>query len=257
MSAYESLSADDLPVDEPFDWTSVAVEDRDVVSSVLAALDAFTGDAMFARRQEYVTILRRLLAVAAQQPAGTIRRRTSPERIAAALAWIALRGHGELGRARGRLTADVLWWKFGVGDCAALARSMAESMGMLEEQPHAPARARWLVHVNDPNLMCGYRRRDEIDLRDHFIERVEAEEARRAANAVVQITEHGVQLLAHDTELVMCVPGFSDDGVPRIAIALGRDPVDPDEAFALGLEDAERLFASLQMALETHHRRSS
>lgn len=257
VAAYEALSADDVPADEPFDWSSVTAQDHAVVTEVLTALDAFAAAPLLTRRPEFTTILRRLLAVAARQPSDTVRRRTSPPRIAAALAWIAFAGNGELGRGRGRVSGELLWWIFDVGNCAPLARSIAESLGMLEEQPGAPARDRWLVHLGDPGLMRGYRRRYEIELRDEYIERIEAEEAKRAANAVVQITDDSVVLLARDADLVMCVPTCTQDGVPQIAIVLGSDPVEPDEAVAFGLDDAQRLLGSLQVALSTHQRRSS
>jgi hypothetical protein len=60
----------------------------------------------------------------------------------------------ELGRNRYRVSGELLWWMFGVGNCASLARSIAESLGMLQEQPHAPPRSRWLVNLGEPDLLC-------------------------------------------------------------------------------------------------------
>jgi len=119
VTALEDLDDSLLPA-ESFDWSTVRDTDREVAEDVLRRLDAVATELP----DEYTTVLRRLLAIACQASEATLRRRSSPERIAAALAWIALKGNQDLGGSRRFVTsADLLWWRFGVTSCSALAPS--------------------------------------------------------------------------------------------------------------------------------------
>jgi hypothetical protein len=76
---------------------------------------------------EFLTILR-LLAVTAAHDDHPLRRRSSPQRIAAALVWIALRGNMSVGRGQ-RYSGQTLWFQLGVTSCADLGRRCGHRSG--------------------------------------------------------------------------------------------------------------------------------
>jgi hypothetical protein len=78
---------------------------------------------------EYRVIVHRLAVTAATHDQHPLRRRTSSTRLAAALAWIALKGNVEIGR-RSRWVAEDIRCSFGVSSCLGLVRKIATSLDM-------------------------------------------------------------------------------------------------------------------------------
>lgn len=87
-----SLDATPLP-DEPFDWAGIPDDIRPVVRSMLDECDRVANDILDA---EYRTAMRRLLNLAATGDPAIFRRKASPVRGAAAVAWIVFRANDDV-----------------------------------------------------------------------------------------------------------------------------------------------------------------
>jgi len=86
IDSVEALTSEVLPPD-PFDWGIVQAEDRAVVEAMLGLLESVCEDHL---DSEYYTIMNRLIEVAVTHPDQPLRTRTSHDRLAAGLLWIAL-----------------------------------------------------------------------------------------------------------------------------------------------------------------------
>ncbi|MHB1164654.1 MAG: hypothetical protein ACYC90_03030 [Candidatus Nanopelagicales bacterium] len=87
-----SLDATPLP-DEPFDWAGIPDDIRPVVLAMLDECDRVADDLLDA---EYRTAMRRLLKLAAAGDPAVFRRKASPVRGAAAVAWIVFRANDDV-----------------------------------------------------------------------------------------------------------------------------------------------------------------
>jgi hypothetical protein len=113
-------------VGEVVESSAVPEVDRELVNQVLIATDAVYRNRL---DHEYRVIVHRLAVTAATHDQHPLRRRTSSTRLAAALAWIALKGNVEIGR-RSRWVAEDIRCSFGVSSCLGLVRKIATSLDM-------------------------------------------------------------------------------------------------------------------------------
>ncbi|MGK2318419.1 hypothetical protein ACSJLP_13065 [Gordonia rhizosphera NBRC 16068] len=123
---------DDLPLpDEPFEWSGVADDIVPVVREVLAACDACADELLDV---EHRTAMRRFLRRSAVGDPAIFRRKASPARGAAAVAWVVCRANNTAGAYWSGLTVqDLLAW-FGVkGSVSQRAEPMLRANGV---DPH-------------------------------------------------------------------------------------------------------------------------
>lgn len=250
IQALETLRDDRIP-DQPFDPSGLTDADRGVATEILARIEAACDRSRLLDAQ-HRTISRRLLAAAAAHPAQPLRRKVAPERIAAALAWIMLRGNLQLGR-RGRLTAQLLWELFAVGNCADLGRSIAGKMGLLAPTDigrfHAlPSKD---IALGDVRLLHSTTRSLLIQRRDEAIELAHQLAADRARWSLVTIRDYGkVSIRARDLRVLGAAKALNDQGRATVMMLFGANAMDPDDVIGLSVPDAHQLISALQHALD-------
>ena len=145
--------------DEPFDWAGIADDIRPAVETVLALCDR-CADELF--DVEHRTAMRRFLGRAAAADPAIFRRKASPERGAAAVAWVICRANHSVGRYGVPSVAELLGW-FGVkGSVSQRAEPLLRANGV---DPHAQYGE---VVLGTADLLTAARRKSIIQLREHY-----------------------------------------------------------------------------------------
>ena len=181
-----------------------------------------------------------------------LRRKAAPTRMAAALAWIMLRGNMQLGR-RGRLTAGLLWGLFGVSNCADLGRSIAQKMGLLAPADigrfHSiPSKD---IALGDVRLLHSTTRSLLILRRDEAIDVADQLAADRARWSLVTVRDDGtVSIRSRDQRVLGAAKALNDKGRATVMVLFGADPLNPDDVIGLSVPDAHQLISALQGALD-------
>lgn len=152
-----NLDADPLP-DEPFAWDGIAEDIRPVVTAMLEFCDR-CADALL--DVEHRTAMRRFLARAAVADPAVFRRRATPNRGAAAVAWVICRANGTAGTYRsGELTSGQLMAFFGVkGSASQRAEPLLKAIGV---QPYGFS---YDPQLGTPDLLVSSCRADLIEQR--------------------------------------------------------------------------------------------
>lgn len=251
IDAVESLTDEVLPF-YPVDWSVVPEADREVVETVLDLVDRVCVVHLDA---EYRSVSQRLVLLAASHPAFPLRSRTSPDRLAAAILWIALVANMDrlILRSYG---PDIVWSWFGVTPCTRMARKIATTLGFRPE-PEYGEPVGWDrdkgVYVRDAGLLTSQCRRELIDRRERLNEMlVEQEERKRLARPMVHNGDGQVRTRLVETDFALSVRTSLDAGRQVIALGLGGSKVDPDYVFALSIPEARRLINGVQRALDSN-----
>jgi len=160
VEALMRLDAEPLP-DEEFDWAGIPEEVRLTVQSILDECDA-GADAVL--DIEHRTAMRRFLARAARNDPTLFRRKGSPVRGAAAVAWVIATGNRTIGLYRSPMAGKVLLAHFGVtGSVSDRAQSLIRAAGIDLCLTYGSLR------VGDPGLLVSRRRRELVDERDRAL----------------------------------------------------------------------------------------
>ena len=160
MDALMALDERPLP-DEEFDWTGIDEEIRPAVGAVLEHCDA-CAEALF--DVEHRTAMRRLLARAAQNDPKVFRRKGSPVRGAAAVAWIITTGNRTAGSWSGEMTTKDLLAHFGIsGSVSDRAVTLARAAGVSDYY------MAYTPELKDPALLVSARRRSLMRSRDRAL----------------------------------------------------------------------------------------
>lgn len=244
----ETLTADPI-ADEPFDPSGIADTDRAIAEEIIATIESATERFL---DDEHRTIARRLVAAAATHPAHPLRRKAAPERRAAALAWIMLRGNMQLGPRR-RLTGELLWELFCVSNSSYLGMSIAQKMNLLA--PADPASFRSLpskdIALGDVRLLHSEARSWLIRQRDEMVEIANQLAADRAASSLVTMYGDGkLSIRGRDTRVLTAVKALNSHGRATVMVLLGDRIMDPDDVIGLSVPDAHQLVTALQRALD-------
>jgi hypothetical protein len=152
---------DDAPLpDEPFEWAGIPEDVRPVVQEVLDLCDR-CADELF--DVEHRTAMRRFISRAAAADAATFRRKASPVRGAAAVAWVIGRANDTVGGNSTGLTVQELLVWFGVkGSVSQRAEPLLRANGV---DPH---RLYGSMELGVPDLLTSGRRADIIATRDRW-----------------------------------------------------------------------------------------
>jgi len=152
---------DDLPLpDEPFDWTGIPDDIAPVVRSMLDDCDRCADELLDV---EYRTAMRRFLGRAAVGDPTAFRRKASPTRGAAAIAWVICRANNIAGTyGSGLSVGDLLAW-FGVkGSVSQRAEPFLRANGV------DPRRLGGMMELGIPDLLTSTRRRQIIAQRERW-----------------------------------------------------------------------------------------
>ncbi|HEY5980438.1 MAG TPA: hypothetical protein VIT41_12470 [Microlunatus sp.] len=154
------LTDEPLP-DEPFAWDGILDDIRPVVEQMLAACDACADELLDV---EHRTAMRRFLGRAAVAEPAIFRRKASPVRGAAAVAWVICRANGSVDDWESPLTEqDLLFW-FGVkGSVSSRAGTLLRANGVDPEVRSGE------MALGTPDLLVSTRRADTIEARDRLL----------------------------------------------------------------------------------------
>jgi hypothetical protein len=144
IDALERLDIEPL-FPEPFDVSAVPAAHRPLVMSIhsdlQAGIDTFNQPFVSLRAvvgkpwplpfdEEYRAIAQRILLRVAIAN-GRVLAKSTPRRMAAAIAWLAFRGsQKKRGRRRPAVTAEGIWRAFGVSKCATLAAALHRALNL-------------------------------------------------------------------------------------------------------------------------------
>ena len=159
---YQLQTLDDAPLpDEPFEWAGVADDIRPVVAEVLASCDRCADEILDV---EHRTAMRRFLSRAAVGDPAIFRRKASPVRAAAAVAWVICRANdtvGGIGQVMG--VKELMAW-FGVtGSVSQRAEPFLRANGV---NPHGQYGA---MRLGVADLLTSQRRAEIIEHRDRYL----------------------------------------------------------------------------------------
>ena len=142
---------DDVPLpDEPFEWAGIPEDIRPVVQEVLDSCDRCADDLFDV---EHRTAMRRFLSRAAAADPAAFRRKASPVRGAAAVAWVISRANDTVGGYSTGLTVQELLAWFGVkGSVSQRAEPLLRANGV---DPH---RLYGSMELGAPDLLTSKRR---------------------------------------------------------------------------------------------------
>ena len=155
------MNLDDHPLpDEPFEWAAIPDDVRPVVREVLDLCDRCAAELL---DTEHRTAMRRFLSRAAVADPAIFRRKASPVRGAAAVAWVVCRANDTVGAYWSGLSVqDLLAW-FGVkGSVAQRAEPFLRANGV---DPH---RLYGSMDLETPDLLTSKRRAGIIESRNRW-----------------------------------------------------------------------------------------
>ncbi|NOX31689.1 MAG: hypothetical protein GXP35_16830 [Actinobacteria bacterium] len=238
----------DLPLpDDQFDFTAVVESDKKLVGQILSLTDRCADDHLDV---ELRTVLRRLVQRAAANSSSPLRKRAAPERLAAALVWVALAGNRAL-EPRARWAGVDVWRWFGVADATGLGVSVATKLGMTRPDRYGePCRTKAsVVELGNPDLLHSDLRRVLIRRRT-FTERniAEAIERFEAAKPIRYLPNGKVSIKAVPTGPLFAFKSEGPEGYPLVVVALGDDE-ESATVYALNVPDAHDLAHKLNTAL--------
>lgn len=160
VEALMALDAEPLP-DEELDWAGIPEEIQPAVQAILHECDA-CADAML--DVEHRTAMRRFLARAARHDPSLFRRKGSPVRGAAALAWVICTANRTIGSHRSTMSGKELLAHFGItGSVTDRANSLIRAAGV------EPTLTYGRLRLGDPGLLVSRRRRELVDDRDRTL----------------------------------------------------------------------------------------
>jgi hypothetical protein len=156
------MSLDDVPLpDEDFVWTGTPDDIRPVVQQMLDECDRVAGELLDV---EHRTAMRRLLSRAAVADPAIFRRKASPVRGAAAVAWVIAKANGSIGGYRSGLTTQELLAAFDLtGSVSSRANPFLQAIGV---DPHDLYGA---MNLGTPDLLTSGRRAELIAVRDRYL----------------------------------------------------------------------------------------
>lgn len=158
--ALQNLHDDPLP-DEPFEWAGIPEDISPVVQEMLETCDRCADELLDV---EHRTAMRRFLSRTAVGDPAIFRRKASPLRGAAAVAWVICRANATVGAHDAALSVqDLLAW-FGVkGSVSQRAEPFLRANGVDPHQLDA------VMQMGIPDLLTGERRADIIESRDFWL----------------------------------------------------------------------------------------
>ena len=159
-AALEKVDAEPLP-DEPFAWDGVADDIRPVVQLMLTSCDRCAEELLDV---EHRTAMRRFLGRAAVGYPELFRRKASPVRGAAAIAWAICRANETAGDHDSPLTVqELLSWFEVKGSVSQRAEPLLRAIGVEPQPGYGPPR------LGTPDLLVSGRRAAIIAQRDHLL----------------------------------------------------------------------------------------
>ncbi len=160
VGALMALDADPLP-DEEFAWTGIPEAIHSAVSAIQHQCDTC---AVAILDVEHRTAMRRFVARAARNDPTLFRRKGSPVRGAAAVAWVICTANRTIGSRRSPMTGKDLLAQFGLtGSVSDRAESLIRAAGIDLNLTFGALR------VGDPGLLVSRRRRELVDDRDRTL----------------------------------------------------------------------------------------
>lgn len=160
--ALQALDDDPLP-DEPFQWAAIPSDIHHVLHQVLNACDQCADDLLDV---EHRTAMRRFLSRAAATDPALFRRKASPTRGAAAIAWVICRANDTVASPRSGLAVADLLAHFDItGSVSQRAEPLLRANGIDPHQLHGS------MTLATPDLLTADKRHHLITLRERWLGR--------------------------------------------------------------------------------------
>lgn len=251
LDAVDTLTDEALP-DEPFDRSAVPPQLSERVSEVLRAVDGFCESELDV---EFRTAMRRVLAQATRHSPDWFGGRQTPQRLAAAVAWVTLSGNFALGRRRHHWCGEDIWYRFGVSSAAELGRRLADRLGMRGDEADSSTLAflddmQTDIRLGDAALLRSGARRHLINLREIAIDVDEQIATRRErAGPVHYVGDDRIEVRGRPRPVIGAFKGTSAEGRAHVMLAFGDD-VEGTEVLAVTIPDARTLIQSIRGALD-------
>lgn len=154
------LDVDPLP-EEAFEWAGIAQDIYPVVQQVLDTCDQCAEDLL---DSEHRTAMRRFLARVATTDPVIFRRKASPVRAAAAVAWVIGRANGTVGDRGSAISVGELLASFGIkGSVSQRAEPMLRAIGVDPRDQYG------VVQLGTADLLTSQARQDMVEMRDHWL----------------------------------------------------------------------------------------
>jgi hypothetical protein len=229
-----------------------AIEHPALTTKLRDSFDASTSSLPRLYDDEIVTIAHRVLDRVLGRDPAVVTAAKDPDRVAAALVWIALRASRMFerrGATRG-LASNDLWHWFDVIDSTKLALRLVTAAGCpgLADDQFESARRRTLV-VADARLLHSLRRSEIANQRDEWIQvsrkHLAAEHERRP---IRPLANGQVALRAVELPPLLAVTTVAPHGRRNVVVGFGHDH-DDAALFALSVPEARRLIALVERAL--------
>lgn len=245
VDALETLTAEPLPA-EATDFTECDPDDAELGSDLLARINCAGLDL----DAELTTIVGRIVKQLITHPEQPLHRKARRQRIAAAIAWIALKTNGQLER-RSRFNATDLWFAFEVSNASDIARSLQQKLfeanrtwvrpiGHFHTGPQRPLLA-------DPGLLHSKYRRELVAQRNDLKERVRLDQQAALEHHPIQPRHGQISFACQPTTVRWAQRTETSEG--RSTIMIGLDDLEPMTLLSISIPDARRLITALQHAL--------
>ena len=156
------LALDDQPLpDEPFEWAGIPEDIHPTVQQILDTCDRCAAELL---DTELRTAMRRFLSRAAAGDPVAFRRKASPVRGAAAVAWVICRANRTAGYRSSLSVGELMAW-FGVkGSASQRAEPLLRANGVEPRDMYGE------MELGTPDLLTGECRRQLIEQRDYWLE---------------------------------------------------------------------------------------
>lgn len=265
--------------DRGFNWSGIDSHDRSRIDELLRLISSAVPvprsdgepsvfevvglDEMRSRlpwcQPEYRTIAWRILRTLALEPQRPLHRRNKPERLAAAIMWVALTASGGLAHSK-RVKARTLWDWFDVSSCKAIGRDLADHIRRSNASANnadeidlrEDAYALGEITLGDSALLHSAFRLTLLQYRDELLDQIERseKEARDSHPIIVDALQGHVGLRSRPVTVRWAMRGEADDtGRACVSVVLGES-ADEIEVLGLSVPDARRLIEALHLALD-------
>jgi|GEM_PF-1776264 len=265
--------------DRTFDWTDVAESDRARIRELLRIMtndspvprsngdvSVFEHIGLDRMRQrlpwcdpEYRTIALRILRTLVLDPKRPLDRRIKPERLAAAIVWIALTASGAFARSR-RVKPTMMWDWFDVSSCAKIGRELADCVrhrsatvgNTAEVDLRDDQYAIGEITLGDSALLHSAYRQLLLQQRDDLLDRVKAdhEQSRGSHPIILNGPQERFGFRSRPATVRWAMRGENEEtGRACVSVAFGEGLADM-EVLGLSVPDARRLIEALQHALD-------
>ena len=199
---------------------------------------------------EMATIVKRIIGQLVDHPDRPLERKAQVQRIAGAIAWLALKANQQLGR-RSRWTAGDLWFAFGVSGAQDLGHAFQRVLFEANRTYVRPidqlSYSKQLPLLGDARLLHSTYRRELIAQRNDLKQRIRADQRAAVRSHPIQTGHDQISFACRPTTVRWVQRSETDEG--RATLMVGLNDLDDMTILSITVTDARRLVTALEHAL--------